>query len=467
MAFSIENRAMRAGDIVERITPKTNPAEIDWAHIKDTYHSSTALFFDVLDVGRKFLAGMSSLFGAGCASVVEGYCYFPDADGDGFGDELTELSDLKCFEDDEIPAGYSPSEDDCNDDNALVNPGEPEVYDDGLDNNCDGVIDTDDVPTQLTPSNGLILAPTRAFLSWEAGTVPNGKTIATHHVCYTQDATAIDEDSECANESNETQTFRVIDPLTSSASHYWKVQTCYTDSSCSDYSPVWSFSTDDSLVGWWKFDDGTADDSIGAYDGTLTNGAIVSDTVGMVGGALTLDGVNDYMLVPDNDVFDFGTGSFTLTAWINPDSMPGEGYVYNIISKNAPDGEGGRQYGLSIPSNGSLSIYAYPSCGEVGGGSVTSGEWHYTVATYNSSDLVLYLDSQEVGAETCVLDIYNSASLTIGHESPEKTGASNPFNGLIDEVAIYDEALSSEAILNSYCAIEALAGADPLPEECL
>ena len=38
MAFSIENRAMRAGDIVERITPKTNPAEIDWAHIKDTYH---------------------------------------------------------------------------------------------------------------------------------------------------------------------------------------------------------------------------------------------------------------------------------------------------------------------------------------------------------------------------------------------------------------------------------------------
>ena len=41
------------------------------------------------------------------------------------------------------------------------------------------------------------------------------------------------------------------------------------------------------------------------------------------------------------------------------------------------------------------------------------------------------------------------------------------FNGYIDEVAIYDSALSEEAVKNSYCAIEALVGSDLTTDGCL
>ena len=60
--------------------------------------------------------------------------YFLDADGDGYGDAQMEL--VSC----EVPAGYVTDSADCDDSNAMVNPGAVEACD-GLDNNCSGQAD--------------------------------------------------------------------------------------------------------------------------------------------------------------------------------------------------------------------------------------------------------------------------------------------------------------------------------------
>lgn len=60
--------------------------------------------------------------------------YYPDGDGDGYGDAAGATSD--CPE-----AGYVTDGSDCDDGNADTNPGAGEVCDDGVDNNCDGVVD--------------------------------------------------------------------------------------------------------------------------------------------------------------------------------------------------------------------------------------------------------------------------------------------------------------------------------------
>jgi len=60
--------------------------------------------------------------------------YWPDVDGDGFGDAATSVED--CLR----PAGYVPNADDCDDDNAQVYPGCPESCD-GIDNDCDDEVD--------------------------------------------------------------------------------------------------------------------------------------------------------------------------------------------------------------------------------------------------------------------------------------------------------------------------------------
>ena len=71
----------------------------------------------------------------------------------------------------------------------------------------------------------------------------------------------------------------------------------------------------------WKFDSGTAANSGSGtnLDGTLENGVTISTTGGIVGGGLTLSG-NQYVDVPYNSTMNselsFGTGGFTLSAWV-------------------------------------------------------------------------------------------------------------------------------------------------------
>ena len=61
--------------------------------------------------------------------------FYRDLDDDGYGN--TEVSTLACS----APAGYVAKSGDCDDSNAAVHPGAQEVCDDGIDNNCDGIVD--------------------------------------------------------------------------------------------------------------------------------------------------------------------------------------------------------------------------------------------------------------------------------------------------------------------------------------
>jgi hypothetical protein len=82
-------------------------------------------------------------------------------------------------------------------------------------------------------------------------------------------------------------------------------------------APVFAQVYPDGMVSYWKFDEdsGTiATDSVGTNDGTLVNGPVW--TSGQVDGALSFDGVDDYVSVPDSDDWYFGTGDFTIDLWV-------------------------------------------------------------------------------------------------------------------------------------------------------
>jgi hypothetical protein len=88
-------------------------------------------------------------------NVTANFCglntYYKDADGDGYGEPNTTIQDCT------PPPGYVAYDNDCNDNNASINPGISEVCDDGVDNDCDNAIDNNDTDcsTVTTLATGL------------------------------------------------------------------------------------------------------------------------------------------------------------------------------------------------------------------------------------------------------------------------------------------------------------------------
>ena len=174
--------------------------------------------------------------------------------------------------------------------------------------------------------------------------------------------------------------------------------------------------------------------------------------------ALDFDGTDDYMSIPDADIFSLGNGSgtdnaFSISTWFNADSIG----TFVIAAKDAT---GARDWEFRTIS-GQLHFYAFGTGGGYIGrayaSSLSTGQWYHAVATYDgskaNSGLKLYLngtqvDNTDYSGGTYTASNNTSAEVRIGYAQINNTTA----NGKIDEVAIFNSELSSanvSAIYNS------------------
>jgi hypothetical protein len=206
-------------------------------------------------------------------------------------------------------------------------------------------------------------------------------------------------------------------------------------------------------LGHWKFDEGsgtTAKDSSGKNN----NGRLVGAPQwvdGKLGKALSLDGVDDYVEVPHNASLIPTTGKATVSLWINAKrhTGPGGSQWQGILAK----GGSPRLYNLYTEASQSLHFSTGPSGaynGSLSTGKVPLNEWvHVTVVVDGRH--IYYLNGEpagEAGAGATV-PTGGTASLTIG-----QTGESNFFLGMIDDVRLYDRALTAQQV-------KALFGGNP------
>lgn len=211
----------------------------------------------------------------------------------------------------------------------------------------------------------------------------------------------------------------------------------------------------DGLVAYWSLNEGsgtsTDDNSPNNNIGTL-NGGLDSTgwTDGKSGKALQFDGSNDYVNIPNSPTTNFGTGAFTLSTWVRT-SSPTNGIIIDTSTTPSTFNQMKR---LAIENNGkNIAFYVRSSGGNpdltinVG---LNDGNWHYVVGTYDSNVRKLYFDGSLVGSDTSAIGNTDTAQ---PWRMGSALGGSVPFTGLMDEVAIYNKALSESEIKQLYSGL--------------
>ena len=218
------------------------------------------------------------------------------------------------------------------------------------------------------------------------------------------------------------------------------------------------------LVGYWPMNEGVGvkagDISNKGYTGTLRNG--ISWSSGKHGGALSLDGLNDYVDVTDNSNLKYQGGNMTLSVWMKPDFAETDGA--HFISKPWT-GCGEYNYRLIYNSNKTidLSIMGSAYAGISSAGAVVErGVWSQVVMTLDSSkNMKLYINGALVNSGTHDLVSWVAPScgdsnlpLSIGTLYPYGEGWGGntgfSFQGFLDDVRIYNRALSATEITKLY-----------------
>ncbi len=203
---------------------------------------------------------------------------------------------------------------------------------------------------------------------------------------------------------------------------------------------------DNSLMAYWKFNSNASNDSTERNNsGTFRNGAHAMNDV------LELDGTNDYVTV--SDVTYLSPANFTISVWF---SLKGSNSGQTILSRpiNGPPWTNPYLSWL-IRVNNLTRIevdtgnFAYYSATSFNVDNLKLNEWHNLVVTYYNKNLTVYLDGTSLGFYSTVLAYNMSTPLLIGADYGANPAAGY-FNGSIDELRIYDRALSHWEVSQLY-----------------
>jgi len=224
-------------------------------------------------------------------------------------------------------------------------------------------------------------------------------------------------------------------------------------------------SSSSALVGWWRMGDGdtspTITDHGGSNDGTMTN----MDATNLVGDAPStrfslkssfLNGSDEYVTMGDVLGFD-GSTSFSISAWIRSSTASTQMIVTKQGDTTAFPG-----YIFYLTSSGEIELQFIADFGasdfldvKTTAGGFADGNWHHVCVTYQGGSLAvsgvqLYVDgvaqSKNVLTDTLTTAVFSTTRpFCIGTRLSTGTSAL-PFNGHIDDVAVYDKELSANEV---------------------
>ncbi|MBI5102442.1 MAG: Ig-like domain-containing protein, partial [Nitrospirae bacterium] len=209
------------------------------------------------------------------------------------------------------------------------------------------------------------------------------------------------------------------------------------------------FTAPSGLVAWWQ-GDGAANDAFGVNNGTPFNGAAFVS--GKSAQAFSFDGTGAYIQVPHSGSLDIA-GAVTMEGWVKPNAAT-DGVI--MVKGDWNCTLGSCSYGMVLEPDGRVALVLYSNSTveryDSPAGIIIPGNWYHLVATWdgsaNPNNVALYVNGALAQTWTKSTGLNsNTSNFTIGSF---ETGSQRKMNGLIDEVRIYNRALSFAEISAIY-----------------
>ena len=366
-----------------------------------------------------------------CDGVVDdgvSTTYYRDFDTDTYGNATNTQSACS------LPSGYVTNSGDCNDNNANVNPGRTEVCNNGIDDNCNSLTDCSDSACSGNPSC----------------TACTDNDADGYGIAGQNSACTFPNQNDC-NDNNSS-----INPGAT------EVCSDNVDNDCDGQIDEGCGTAGANLVAYYIFEGNANDQSGNGNDGTINGGA--GFTSGISGQGLRLDGVDDFVCLDrpgtcngtnSNPTFDDAFSARSVSLWFNANSVNANQTIYEeggaTNGMNVYIGSGSVYGGVWAESNSWAGVWlSYP---------VSAGVWTHVTLVYNSSSNVeFYVNGTRVSSAASAASmpshVFEDALGAMREETKldtgDRFGHGLYYNGILDEVKVYNKSLTASEVQNIY-----------------
>lgn len=191
----------------------------------------------------------------------------------------------------------------------------------------------------------------------------------------------------------------------------------------------------DNLIGWWKLDESSGNvmsDAIGNDIGIATN--MASDNIGLAGkinNAIDLDGVDDYVETINYNIVE---SNFSISTWIKCRNV---GPRQPFLEEDLASGKG-----FMVELNGSTVRFWNGYTQLSGSIGLSSDIWYLIVVTFDGTNRYLYINDVLDNSVATTFGTTSSENLNIGLGEWNSGGDEFYFGGIMDDVRVYNKALS-------------------------
>ena len=195
------------------------------------------------------------------------------------------------------------------------------------------------------------------------------------------------------------------------------------------------------LVARYPFNGNANDVSGNGHDGTVNGATLSTDRFGNANGAYSFDGASNTISLANTSQYNLAE-PFTVSAWAKY-GAGGEGI---LVGKHVCATPGGFALALDAASNPFFMFSSFI----VSPTAYNDNNWHNFTGIYDGSTATLYVDGNPVAYLSSPTAINTNTNVIIGNVSGDPNRGCAYFNGSIDDVRLYNRALSTTEVQALY-----------------